>query len=68
MWPLDLQRLAGNRAVALVVDQIAQRLVQRVAVKEAPPDETLYNQPGSGREGRSEEIRWRRLLRHGPQR
>ena len=48
MWPLDLQRLAGNRAVALVVDQIAQRFVQRVAIKEAPPDETLYNQPGAG--------------------
>ena len=47
-WPLELQRLAGNRTVALVVDQIAQNALQRVAVKETPPDETLYNQPGTG--------------------
>jgi hypothetical protein len=46
--PLELQSLAGNRAVGLVVDQIARRSLQRVAVKETPPDETLYNQPGTG--------------------
>ena len=43
-----MQRLAGNRAVALVVDRIAADALQRVAIKETPPDETLYNQPGAG--------------------
>ena len=47
-WPLDLQRLAGNRTVAAVVDRIAEDALQRVAIKETPPDETLYNQPGAG--------------------
>ncbi len=47
-WPLELQRLAGNQAVADVVDKIAQQSVQRVAVKENPPSETLYNQSGTG--------------------
>ena len=44
----DLQRLAGNRAVLSAVRQIADGALQRVAVKETPPDETLYNQPGAG--------------------
>jgi hypothetical protein len=48
MRPLDLQRLAGNRALSSIVDQIAQQAIQRVAIKETPPDETLYNQPGTG--------------------
>ena len=45
---LQLQQLAGNRAVASMVDQIARETLQRVAVKESPPNETLYNQPGAG--------------------
>ena len=45
---LDLQRLAGNQAVLSVVRQIGRDALQRVAVKETPPDETLYNQPGAG--------------------
>ena len=45
---LQLQQLAGNRAVSSVVDQIARETLQRVAVKESPPNETLYNQPGTG--------------------
>ena len=45
---LDLQRLAGNQAVAAAVEQISQRALQRVQVKETPPDETLYNQKGTG--------------------
>ncbi len=45
---LSLQQLAGNRAVSAVVDQIARETLQRVAVKESPPNETLYNQPGAG--------------------
>ena len=46
--PLELQQLAGNRAVAGIIDQIARQTLQRVAVKERPPNETLYNQPGAG--------------------
>ena len=45
---LQLQQLAGNRAVTSIVDQIARETLQRVAVKESPPNETLYNQPGAG--------------------
>jgi hypothetical protein len=45
---LQLQRLAGNRAVAAIVDRVARETLQRVAVKESPPNETLYNQPGAG--------------------
>lgn len=45
---LDLQRLAGNQAVVAAVEQISQRALQRVQVKETPPDETLYNQKGTG--------------------
>jgi hypothetical protein len=45
---LQLQRLAGNRAVSSIVDRIARETLQRVAVKESPPNETLYNQPGAG--------------------
>ena len=47
-WASQLQRLAGNSAVASIVDRIARETVQRVKVKERPPDETLYNQPGTG--------------------
>lgn len=47
-WALDLQRLAGNAAVTSIVGRIARQTMQRVAVKESPPDETLYNQPGTG--------------------
>jgi hypothetical protein len=45
---LQLQQLAGNRAVTSIVDRIARETLQRVAVKESPPNETLYNQPGAG--------------------
>lgn len=45
---LQLQQLAGNRAVSSMVDQIARETLQRVAIKESPPNETLYNQPGAG--------------------
>ena len=45
---LDLQRLAGNQAVVAAAEQISQRALQRVQVKETPPDETLYNQKGTG--------------------
>ena len=31
-----------------IVDRIARETLQRVAVKESPPNETLYNQPGAG--------------------
>lgn len=48
VWALDLQRLAGNRAVAAVVDQIAARTMQRVKIKQPLPAETLYNQEGEG--------------------
>jgi hypothetical protein len=41
---LDLQRCAGNRAVAAIVDHA----VQRVEVKGDPYSETLYNQAGAG--------------------
>ena len=52
-WALNLQRLAGNRAVAAVVHRIAEQTaeqvaLQRVAVTYSPPNETLYNQPGTG--------------------
>jgi len=51
--PLDLQRIAGNRAVAGVVEQInhgvrADTVVQRVDVTEAKMSETLHNQAGTG--------------------
>lgn len=50
---LDLQPLAGNRAVAGAVqqmarDSLAQRGLQRVPVKYSPPNETLYNQAAAG--------------------
>ena len=41
---LELQRHAGNRAVAAIVDHA----VQRVEVKGDPYSETLYNQAGAG--------------------
>ena len=45
---LQLQQLAGNRAVTSIVGRIARETLQRVAVKESPPNETLYNDPGAG--------------------
>lgn len=52
--PLELQRTAGNRAVAAAVEQIGQQAaqetgntVQRVAVQYRPPNETLYNNGGT---------------------
>ena len=43
---LELQRRAGNRAVAGIVDGAGA--VQRVEVKGDPYSETLYNQSGAG--------------------
>ena len=47
-YALQLQQLAGNRAVTSIVGRIARETLQRVAVKESPPNETLYNDPGAG--------------------
>src|SRR4051794_31275253 len=43
-----LQRSAGNRAVAAVLERDPGRLVQRVEVTDKPYSETLYNQSGTG--------------------
>lgn len=54
-WPLDLQRLAGNAAVSSVVGKIVRDTLQRVPVKESPPNETLYNQPGTGGKAKAQD-------------
>lgn len=54
-WALGLQRLAGNAAVSSIVDRVAHDTIQRVQVKESPPNETLYNQPGTGGKAKAQD-------------